>query len=148
MNKYTNKELEELNGLDDITFVMYLLSELRKQIKQDTAPLAGKIIKAYQLLEKIRGNDPITFLTSEDDLWPVLRERIYREVEHEYWIEDVAERLESQEEYLDLGGLTADEIIEDGGIMERIYERFTKRGCGDDYWCNIDEAIYEHSCNQ
>lgn len=139
MNQYTDKELNEL---DDITFVMCLLSELRGKMNKD-ATLALKLSRAYQLLDNIRGNSPLSLLANENDIWPVLRERIYREVEHEYWVEDVAERLDSQQEYLDLGDLTADEIIEDSKIMVRIYERFTKYGCGDDYWDNIDEAINE-----
>lgn len=69
---------------------------------------------------------------------------IFRKIEKECYLEDIRNRVEEnyEAESRMLRGMTAEDVVNDTDLMEDIFQRFEKgNGCGDDYWCLIDNCI-------
>lgn len=132
MSRWT---IKQLNEMDDLTFAMCILSERREMLNQN-APLAKKLASAYHMLDDVRGGKP---MTSGNDMWGSMRERIYREVEHAYMMKELKRHV--TEENHDLQGLSPDEVLADEVIVDQIIHRFGKCEHGEDYWLAVQYAI-------
>ena len=136
MNRWTINELEQI---DDLTFAMCILSERRGSLNQES-PLAKKLRRAYHTLDKLRGGQPIS--CNVDNALSTMRHRIYDEIRREYELEDIKSKISNMDRFdYELRGLTAEQLLGDDEIMNRIVEIFDKSGCGEDYWYIIENAI-------
>jgi hypothetical protein len=131
MERWTIKQLKET---DDITFAMSILSERLGGLNVN-APLAKKLQSARSTLDNLRGGCPL--VPPNSDMWGSMRERIYREMQDYYTMDYLRGHIENENH--DLCGLTAEQVLADGEIMDRILHRYEK--CESNDWDNMEYAI-------
>ena len=122
MSRWT---IKELNETDDITFAMSILAERRNALSNLEAPLAIKLNRAHNTLDRIRGGTPL-MLNGDEKEYDRISFRMHMERNDQELLSFLTGMLNAQEEEIDLSGYAVDDILADGDIVGSILKRFGK----------------------
>jgi|GEM_PF-6950934 len=135
MKNWTTKELNEM---DDLMFIMSILSECQNSLNQNEL-LAKKLEGARAIIEELHS-------ICKERPGCSLQEAVYRNVQHHHLIADIGNHLEDESctvyGLLCVYGLTSEKVLSNAALMGRIVELFHKHENAEgNFWNTLDYSI-------
>jgi hypothetical protein len=129
----SNWTTEELENISDLEFASVHIRNTIEMLSSNSG-IAQKLNLAAWLIDK---------LSTYGKTFESIKGNLAREYDREMTMEDIKGVIENESVDLDLCGMTPEEVLADDELLDAIYAKFDKFGCGDDYWVSMDLAIEE-----